>query len=454
MSEKLSLWSRMRTSIAEDFRHSVGAGPFSGNDTTGTPVAQFTPGAVEFVRLFGESAALSSLYRRQWAVRTCVNYLALNIAHLNLKVYRKVSESEREPAADSPLAALLQRPNPRTSRFDMIRGTVSDLAIYDNSYWMKRFIGNARELYRIPPEFVGVWGGDILTGPSKYVIDVGNGRAPLRLRPDEVVHFRGYNANDTRVGSSPLEALRSILAEEVAASKHREGFWKNAARREGVIERPLEAPVLDDEGLKRLTEGWAGRTAGAENAGRTAVLEEGGHWNPDSFSPKDSEFIAGRQFALDTVATEYGIPLALLSRSSTPTFASLKEFHKALYVDVLGPWNAMIEGALWLQLLPDFGDPDLYVEFNIEEKLQGDFESTADAMRSHVQVPDMSVNEARKIRNLPPLDDPAFDEPARPANYTYQGQEPAPAALVGLPAAAMNGHSDEIAVLEAILEER
>lgn len=454
MSEKASLWQRFKGSVAEDFRRSFSAGPFTGTDTSGTPVAQFTPGAVEFVRLFGESASLSALYRRQWAVRTCVNYLALNIAHLNLKVYRKVSESERESAQDSPLATLLQRPNPRTSRFDMIRGTVSDLAIYDNAYWMKRFIGNARELYRLPPSFVAVQGGNILTGPSKYVVDVGNGGRAVELKPDEVVHFRGYNADDTRVGSSPLEALRSILAEEVAASKHREGFWKNAARREGVIERPVEAPPLDDDGLKRLGESFASRTAGAENAGKTPILEEGSHWNPDSFSPKDSEFIAGRQFALDTVATEYGIPLALLSRSSTPTFASLKEFHKALYVDVLGPWNAMIEGALWLQLLPDFDDPDLYVEFNIEEKLQGDFESTADAMRSHVQVPDMSVNEARKIRNLPPLDDPAFDEPARPSNYTYSGQEPTPAALTGLPAAAMNGHSDEIAVLEAILEER
>lgn len=422
------------------------AGPFTGTDGHGTPVAQFTPGAVEAVRLYDDSSALSTLYRRQWAVRTCVNYIAMNIAHLKLKVYRRISETEREPANDSSLAQLLSHPNDNASAFDLIRGTASDLAIYDNAYWVKVYSGNARQVFRIPPEFVTIDGGDIIRGPQQYLIDANSGAGQVKVPPRDVVHFRGYNATDTRVGSSPLESLRSVLAEENAASKHRAGYWRNAARREGIIERPLEAPVLDEEGLKRLAESFAGRTAGEINAGKTAILEEGSKWVDTSFSPKDSEFIVGRQFTLDTVATAYAIPLALLSRSSTPTFASLKEFHKALYVDVLGPWNAMIEGTLALQLVPDFDDEDLFVEFNISEKLQGDFEQTADAIRSHVQVPDMSVNESRKLQNLPPLDDPMFDEPAQPANYLYSGAPPPPEPLRAVP-------SDQQAAIAALTVE-
>lgn len=440
-------------------RKLFGAGPFTGTDKHGTQVVQFTPGAVESVRLFSESASLGTLYGKHWAVQTIVDFLAWNIAQLNFKVYRKVSDTERQPASDSPLATLLNRPNGHTSRFDLIRGTVSDLAIYDNAYWLKRFIGNARELFRIPPEFVTIVGGDIIRGPSEYRIDVNNGRGQVSFKPSEVVHFHGYNALDTRVGSSPLVGLKSLLAEEFQASRHRGGYWANSARREGVIERPLDAPALDEAGMKRLREAWAGETAGIANAGKTAVLEEGSHWVDSSWSPKDSEFIPGRQFVFDTVGTAYHIPLAMLSRSSTPTFASMKEFHKVLYVDVLGPWNALIEQGMWLQLIPDFNDPDLFVEANIEEKLQGDFETQADALRSHVQVPDTSVNDALRIQNREPYGDPndpanPFNWPAKPSNYVYQGQEPVPAAPVVVPAAASNGHSGDLAALERILEER
>ena len=455
----MSLRSRLRDVLGDDALSRPTAGPFSGTDGHGTPVVQFSPGAVESVRLFSESASLGALYGKHWAVQTVVNYLAWNIAQLNVKVYRRGPDGEREPAQDSPLAVLLNRPNDHTSRFDLIRGTVSDLAIYDNAYWLKRFIGNARQLFRIPPEFVQIVGGDIIRGPGAYRIDANNGNGAAEFKPSEVVHIHGFNALDTRVGYSPLVSLKSLLAEEFQASRHRAGYWANAARREGIIERPLDAPILDEVGMKRLREGMSGEDAGAANAGKTKVIEEGGHWVDSSFSPRDSEFIPGRQFVFDTVATAYNIPLALLSRSSTPTFASMKEFHKALYVDVLGPWNAMIEQALWLQLIPDFNEDGLYVEMNIEEKLQGDFESQADALRSHVQVPDTSVNDALRIQNREPYGDPndpanPFNWPAKPSNYTYQGEEPAPAVQQAFPAAAMNGHKDEIAVLEAILEDR
>lgn len=447
-------------------------GPFSGREDpqTGMPIIEFTPAITQMLRLDGFGWSLGELYRTQPAVRICVRFLASNIAHLKLKSYRRTAETP-DLLRDHPLPLLLEKPNLRTSGFDLIYGTVSDMAIYDTAYWLKVYSGNAKSLYRIPPAYVAPKGGNILTGPAYYVIQVGSGIK--NVTPDQVVDFKGYNAIDTRIGSSPLEALRAVLLEEVAASAHRAGFWRNAARRDGVIERPAApaAPAWDDTARARFREDWQNRTAGSQNAGITPILEDGMKWNPDSFSPKDSEFIAGREFAIDTVATTYSIPLALLSRKGTSTFASLQEFHKMLYVDVLGPWNARIERALWLQLLPDFADPDLYVEFNIEEKLQGDFAEQAAAARNSVQVPYESVNGYRAKRGLPAVGDPTdpanpYNSPARPANYTYGDQQPAPPAAPGIPVqqqlpglvpGGMNGHREltagDIDDLERVLEE-
>lgn len=438
--------------------------PYSGEAEPGLTVASFTPELVDRIRLAGVGLVdLGTLYRFQPAVRICVDFLSYNIAHTKLKVYER-SEGAPEPAPrDSPLAKLLAQPNPRTTGFDLIRGTVADIAIYDTAYWWILERGNARVLYRVPPHMMQPRGGDVLTGPAAY--DLMSLQGPITLPPSAVVDFSGYNPVDTRVGTPILESLRNVLAEDIAASEHRKGFWKNAARRDGVIERPIDAPDWDDTERERFRADWQAAHAGSNNAGKTPVLEDGMKWNADSFSPRDSEFIRGREWTLDIVATAMGIPLAMISRTQTPTFASMKEFHKVLYVDVLGPRNARIEGTVNSQLVPRFGNPDLFVEFFIEEKLQGDFETQADALRSAVQVPWMSVNTALKLRNMPPIGDPEDPEnpyniPARPTAYEYgepgttvPGTVGETVPLTPLEEAAGNGHGGAV-LADLVMEER
>ena len=93
-------------------------------------------------------------------------------------------------------------------------------------------------------------------------------------------------------------------------------------------------------------------------------------------------------------------------------YGSLREQHRALYQDTLGPWQAMLEDEIELQLLSDFGDSDdIYVEFNISQKLSGSFEEQAAALNAAVGSPWMTRNEARARVNLPAIPDPAFDQP-------------------------------------------
>jgi HK97 family phage portal protein len=451
----LKTWLREQTRNQPDRttqpRFGAGPFPFGGTDSSGAPVVSFTPQLVEAIRVLGEAQDLSEIYRTQPAVRICVNFLATNIAHLKLKSYRRTEETPEPLPHDHPLPKLLARPNPRTTGFDLIRGTVADIGIFDIAYWWLAGRGSSRALYRIPPTMIAPRGGSVISGPDHFTIHTPSG--PKDLDPAEVIDFPGYNPVDTRIGLPPLRALQAMLNESVAADRYRAAFWANAAGRDGVIERPSEkeAGEWSDEDRERFRRDWQNRHTGPDNAGVVPVLEDGMKWNPDSFSPKDSEFIAGREWSLDITATVYNIPLAVLSRKSTATFASMREFRKMLYVDTLGPWNARIEQTVWLRLLPIFGDEDLYVEFNIDEKLQGDFETQAAGLRAAVHVPYMSVNDARKLRGLPRVDDEAFDVPARPINYAFgdeeldQSTEAPPRELVP---AALNG--DGLLDLEAL----
>lgn len=398
----------------------TGDGPFDfeDDDGVGFHVSSSLAGV-----LSSADTSESQAYLLDAAIRICVNFLATNIAHTKLKTYHRDGPDDRPEAPDSRTARVLRNPNPRTSGFDLILGLVADLALYDNAYWLTGFTPARDRLWRIPPTYMEAKGGDIINGPERYELRRTDGQPVQSFDPERVIHFHWYNPLDTRTGVTRLKALRSILDEERQASRHRFWYWRNAGRYQDILERPADAPPWTDERRKRFREDWASRHTGAKNAGIPAVAEDGMKYVQGGFSPRDSEFIAGREWALDIAATAFAIPLAMLSRNDSQAFASMREFHKILYTDVLGPWNAGIESTVNTQMVPQLDDEDTYVEFNIEEKLQGDFEEQANAARASVQVPWQSVDDMRAKRGEPRLG-PPYDKPARPSNYIYDGEEP------------------------------
>jgi len=345
----------------------------------------------------------ATLYRTQPNVRVCVDFLARNIAQLGLHVFRRVSETDRQRLRDHPLARLIEQPLPpqfKMTRYRLIESLMSDLGIYHNAFWLKvRVDGQTQGLLRVPPTLVRVYGSLV---PTRYEIDIGD--RPRSFRPEDIVHFRGYNPEDPTTGLSPLETLRRILAEEHAAGDYRENFWRNAARMHGIIERPADAPEWSKAARERFKAEFEALYSGGENSGKTAVLEEGMTWRTVEFNAQESEYLAGRKLTREECARAYHIPLPMVGILDHATFSNIKEQHKQLYQDSLGPWLATIEQDIQLQLLPDFEDSDgVYVEFNIQEKLQGSFEEQIQALQSAVGRPWMTADEARARMNLPSM---------------------------------------------------
>jgi len=374
------------------------------------------------IRLYDEYVRdYAALYREQPNVRVCVDFLARNIAQLGLHVFRRVSDTDRIRLTDHPLARVLSRPLPpefKTTRYRLIESLVSDLGIYFNAYWLKvRRDEDSMGLLRIPPAYVEVSGGLV---PTAYKITLG--QKPIPVPPEDIVHFRGYNAESAITGLSPLETLRRILAEEHASGDYREHFWRNAARMGGMIERPQGAPEWSDAARERFKAEFEALYSGGQNSGKTAILEEGMTWQNASFNSQESEYLGGRKLTREECARAYHIPLPMVGILDHATFSNIKEQHKQLYQDSLGPWLAMIEQDVDLQLLPEFADSTgVYCEFNIQEKLQGSFEEQTASLQSAVGRPWMTANEARARMNLPSMGGDA-DSLVTPLNVLVGGQ--------------------------------
>lgn len=377
------------------------------------------------------AVSYADIYRRQPEVRVVIEFLARNIAQLGLHLYELVGENDRRRDRRHGSISLLNRPNWYTTRYRLTEQTVQDLAIFGHAFWIKVRRGAALDaLVPVPPSRMAV-AGDLFPVSYRYRTDEGRERD---LAPSDVVHFRYYDPVDGLRGVSPLETLKGIVAESRAAATTRLAFWKNGAKIGGVIQRPLQAGKWTIEARERFRTQFRERYTGAANAGQFPVLEEGMEFKPIVSTMVDAEAVATQKLTREEAARAYHIPLPMVGILDHATFSNIKEQHRHLYQDCLGPWLEMLSQELELQYMPEFAGADArYLEFNIASKLAGSFEEQAAALQSAVGRPWMSVNEARARQNLSSKS--GEDEIAAPLNMSVNVRQRADAAAEGAPAA-------------------
>jgi len=380
----------------------------------------------------------AALYRSQANVRMVVDFLARNIAQVALHVYRRVSDTDRVRLTEGPLAAMLARPSPRLSAYRAKAALVSDLSIYGVGYWLK--VGTPAEpgLARLAPWRVTPLGGNT-TAPVAFSFGDEDGSRVI-LAPQRLVYFRFFNPLSERIGLSPLESLRQMLAEEAAASDYRARYWAQGAKVSGFIERPKDAPKWSKDARDRFRSDWQARYTGeGMEVGGTPILEDGMTYKAGAFSARDSQYLEARKLAREEVAAAYFIPPPMIGVLDNANYANTKQFHQQLYQDTLGPWFEMLSQEIELQLVPDFDTSgEVYAEFNIADKLKGSFEEQAAALSLATGGPWMTRAEARGRMNLPELADEAAGELITPMNVSVGGQaapnapQPSASSLQGL----------------------
>lgn len=373
-----------------------------------------TPGSS--IRLGDDyTADYAAIWRAQPAVRTCVTFLARNISDLGLHVYERTSDTDRRRMADHPLAALIRKPNPFTTHYRLINALVHDRGIYDRAYWLKL---RGTGLVRIPPAYITAVGDNWIT-PDAFQIRGSRGK--LTVPADRLVYFRGFDPLGDN-GTSPIEGLRRILAEDYEAGRMREQQLRNGARMTGYITRPKDAGSWSPEARDRFSRGWRNQfTGGGSQAGGTPILEDGMQFVPASQTSEQLEYVAARKLTREETASSYFIPPPMVGILDHATFGNIEEQHKMLYMDTLGPWLTEITEEIELQLLPYLdARTTVYVEFNLREKLKGSFKEESASLMTATGAPYLTRNEARARQNLPAL--PDGDELVIPLNVLVGGQ--------------------------------
>ncbi len=113
---------------------------------------------------------------------------------------------------------------------------------------------------------------------------------------------------------------------------------------------------------------------GGENQGRTACLPTDWKYQSIGISPEDSQFLETRQMCRADIAALFGVPPHMVGDLSRLSNNNHENESLSFVIDTLRPYLVGIEQEIQIKLFD--ADPRRFCEFDVSERLRGDFAST------------------------------------------------------------------------------
>ena len=337
------------------------------------------------------------------AVFGAVQAIAESVASLPLHVYQRIEGGDRERVTEHHLADVLREPNEYQTGLAFRENMTASVLLHGNAYARieSNAAGEVTALHPLNPR--GVTPLRLPSGRIAYDYADGAGTVQ-RLLHDEVLHLRDRTEGDGLVGRSRIQIARDTLGLGLALKAHGSRTFNNGARLSGVLQTPH---VMSDDSITRLAEGWQAQFSGTDNAGKTAILENGLQYAQLSMSLEDAQWIAAQQFNVEEVARIFRIPPTMIADLRHGSYSNTVELGTQFVRYTLQRWINMWEGEISRSLLAPIARRRYFAEHSLEGLLRGDAKQRAEFYQSAIAAGWMTVEEVRKLQNLPKLAAPA-----------------------------------------------
>lgn len=215
-----------------------------------------------------------------------------------------------------------------------------------------------------------------------------------------MTHVHGLSLDGLK-GISPISAARLSLATAIAGDKASHRMQTNGAMIAGLVTPDSDDDLSPDE-AKVVKKSVQNAMTGVENAGQVAVMSRKLKFTPWQLSAVDAQFMASRAFSIDEVGRWYGIPPHLLGlvEKSTSWGQGISEQNRGLARYTLTHWTTRIE-----QRMSRLLSGRKIAEFDYSQFVAPDPETEIRLLLEQVNGGLITPNEARRIRNLPPVAD-------------------------------------------------
>lgn len=278
-------------------------------------------------------------YASNVIVFRCVDVIAKSMASIPLVV----RQGNEIAGPEHPLVKLLARPNPRTTKSRMVHQLVAFRLITGNAYLEKLGPNNTSA----PPKELWVWpsydlrpiigkGGGIL--PIGYGFD--NGKTKIGWEVDPItgksciLHWMTFNPLNPWFGMSPIESMARSVDQRNSADEWNQAMLQNDATPSGVM---TSDTTFTEAELKQLRANIEEKYAGPSNAKRVMLLGGGAKWTQMALSPKDMDWLEGKNVASRDIAGAFGVPTQVIPIPDAQTFSNYEQARLALWEDTVIP---------------------------------------------------------------------------------------------------------------------
>jgi HK97 family phage portal protein len=327
------------------------------------------------------------------AAYACVRLLSDTISTLPVDTFIR-RDGNRLPYRPRP-AWVYEPEGPGTSRIEYYKQIVVSMLLSHGAVVqiLRNGSGEIVALQPLDPTRV-----DIRRNPAtrlrEFVIDGGQAILP----GEDVLYIPEMRRPGSLKGVSRVDELKQTLGLAKALDEFASRYFSNGANTSGMIEFPGN---LTQEQAKDLVDAFEAGHKGLKKAHRPGVLSGGAKFVKTGSDGEQAQMLQSRQFAVEEVARVFRVPPSMIGLNTPGAMSYASVEHNAIQFTrySLTPLIAAIEEA-HNRLLPG----DVFLRVNMDGLLRGDSATQAQVFSTALQAGYMSVNEARGLMDMRPVD--------------------------------------------------
>ena len=323
-------------------------------------------------------------------VYACVRLIADSISTLPMDTYIR-RDGTRTPFRPRP--EWLDTPEIGVSRTEHFQQVLVSLLLNGNAFT------------RILRDDQGI-AGLIVLNPQR--VEVRLNRATRRpefvydnrdvIASEDMIHITELRLPGELRGRSRIDMVKETLGLSKALDTFAQLFFGQGSQVGGIIEYP---GALTREQAKDLADSFELQHKSVRRSHRPGVLFGGAKFTKTSVEPNEAQMLESRQFAVEEIARTFRCPPSMIG-VTTPgamSYASVEQNGIQFVQHTLRPYIVKIEDA-YSTLLPGVA----FLKFNVDALQRGDQESRYAAHASALVNGWSSINDIRRIEDMPPVD--------------------------------------------------
>ncbi|MDR0552810.1 MAG: phage portal protein [Holosporales bacterium] len=308
-------------------------------------------------------------YQNNVIVYRCVHIISRSVASVawTLREYdHKVKASNS--IHQHSILDLIARPNARQSRTSFVEAAVSYLLLSGNCYVQaikNDETGEILELHLLRPDRVRVIPG-LNSIPKCYEYSVGENKTFFMTDENgfsDILHIKLFSPLNDWYGYSPVAVVMNAITQHNAITKQNISFLKNGGRPSGAL---IYKSTFDSVQRENLKNDLKNAYEGGKNAGKILLLEGDFEWKEMGLSPKDLDFMSGKELSSKEIALAFGVPSILIGSTADATFSNYKEARYNFWEETVLPMLSFItsEFTNWFRYI--FKNNEISILYDID----------------------------------------------------------------------------------------